>query len=131
LFVERAQAVRPDFQLTTDNSDVVARICVRLDGLPLALELAAARSKTLAPSDLLRLLDRHFDPLTGGPDDAVPRQRTLQPTIVWSSDVPTPARTILPRGDTFLQPSMIVTSCRTRIWAASVRDYPGDCLLVR
>ena len=87
LFVERAQAVRPGLQLTDANARSIAQICVRVDGLPLALELAAARSKTLAPADLLGLLERHFDPLTGGPDDAVPRQRTLRSTIEWSHDL--------------------------------------------
>jgi predicted ATPase/DNA-binding CsgD family transcriptional regulator len=95
LFIERAQAVRPEFQLTTDNIDAVARICVRVDGLPLALELAAARSKTLAPGDLLQLLERRFDPLTDGPDDAVPRQRTLRSTIAWSHDLLTPVERTL------------------------------------
>jgi predicted ATPase len=95
LFVERAQAVRPDFKLTIDNIDAVARICVRVDGLPLALELAAARSKTLAPSELVGLLEHRFDPLTGGPDDAVPRQRTLRSTMAWSHDLLTPAERTL------------------------------------
>ena len=95
LFVERAQAVRPDFQLTVDSVDAVARICVRVDGLPLALELAAARSKTLAPGDLLGLLERRLDPLVGGPDDAVPRQRTLRSTIAWSHDLLTQAERTL------------------------------------
>jgi DNA-binding CsgD family transcriptional regulator len=95
LFVERAQAVRPDFQLTHDNADAVARICIRVDGLPLGLELAAARSRTLAPGDMLGLLERRVDLLTDGPYDAAPRHRTLQSTIAWSHDLLTPAERTL------------------------------------
>jgi predicted ATPase len=98
LYVERAHAVQPDFQLTVDNADAVVRICVRVGGLPLALELAAARSKTLTPGDLLGLLERGFDVLTGGPEDAVPRHRTLASAIAWSHDLLTPVeRTVFRR----------------------------------
>src|SRR5579864_5490503 len=95
LFVERAQAVRPDFRLTAENARPVAQICRRVDGLPLALELAAARSKTLAPGDLLRLLDQGLDVLAGGAADAAPRHRTLIATISWSHDLLTPAERTL------------------------------------
>jgi predicted ATPase/DNA-binding CsgD family transcriptional regulator len=90
LFVKRAQATRPDFSLTSDNASNVAQICIRTDGLPLALELAAARSKTLAPSDLLRVLALGLDLLMTGAPDAAPRHRTLIATIGWSHDLLTP-----------------------------------------
>lgn len=91
LFVERAQAVRPRFRLTADNADEVAEVVRRLDGLPLALELAAARTRLLSPSDLLRRLDRRFELLAGGPRDTPSRQQTLRSTIAWSVDQLRPA----------------------------------------
>jgi len=87
LFIERAQAVKPDFQVTNTNAPAVAEICVRLDGLPLALELAAARIKLLSPQALLARLDRRFQMLTGGARDLPERQRTLRATIEWSYDL--------------------------------------------
>lgn len=87
LFVARAQDARADFVLTDDTSAVVAEICRRLDGLPLALELAAARSKILAPAALLARLDRRLPLLTGGAQDLPERQQTLRGTIAWSHDL--------------------------------------------
>jgi non-specific serine/threonine protein kinase len=87
LFVERARAVRPDFAVTSDNARDVAEICIRLDGLPLALELAAVRMKALAAGNLLALLERRLDPLVVGASDAAPRQRTLRATMSWSHDL--------------------------------------------
>jgi predicted ATPase len=86
LFGERARAVKPDFA----DDDVTLEICRRLDCLPLALELAAARAKTLSTEDLLRRLDRRLPLLTGGPRDAPERQRTLRATISWSYELLTP-----------------------------------------
>jgi non-specific serine/threonine protein kinase len=85
LFVQQARAVRPDFTLTAGNVLDVAKICVRLDGLPLALELAAARSKLLTPQAILdRLASRPLATLVNGSRDLPPRQQTLRQTIEWS-----------------------------------------------
>jgi predicted ATPase/class 3 adenylate cyclase len=84
LFVERARAVRPDFEVTKANSRAVAEICARLDGLPLAIELAAANIRALTPQALLRHLQPRLKLLTGGPLDAPERQRTLRNAIGWS-----------------------------------------------
>ena len=84
LFVERARRVRPDFQLTNDNAEAVAAICRRLDGLALAIELAAARVKILSPSMMLARLDQALPMLTGGSVDLPDRQRTLRAAIEWS-----------------------------------------------
>ncbi|MGH2549599.1 MAG: helix-turn-helix transcriptional regulator, partial [Thermomicrobiales bacterium] len=83
-FVSRARASRPGFSLTETNADTVAQICARLDGLPLALELAAARIRVVAPDGLLSLLSDRLNILIGGPRDAPERQRTLRDTIGWS-----------------------------------------------
>ena len=87
LFVERAQAASPTFALTTENASAVAAICGRLDGLPLALELAAPRIKLLPPSALLARLHHTLPLLTGGGRDAPARQQTLRATIAWSYDL--------------------------------------------
>ncbi|MGH2587939.1 MAG: AfsR/SARP family transcriptional regulator [Dehalococcoidia bacterium] len=84
LFVARAQSVLPSFALTEENAEVVATICARLDGLPLAIELAAARLKLLSPRALLGRLDRRLGLLSGGPSDLPLRQQTLRATIEWS-----------------------------------------------
>src|SRR5205085_4567325 len=84
LFIRRAQSVRPDFQVTNANAPAVAEICVRLDGLPLAIELAAARMKLLSPEALLARLHQPLHVLASGLRDVVARQQTLRNTIEWS-----------------------------------------------
>jgi predicted ATPase len=84
LFVERAQAVKPEFALTRENAPAVAAICARLDGLPLAIELAAARIKLLSPSAMLARLESRLNLLTGGARDLPTRQQTLRGTVDWS-----------------------------------------------
>ncbi|MCC7077960.1 MAG: winged helix-turn-helix domain-containing protein [Acidimicrobiia bacterium] len=87
LFVERASAVRPQFSLMEGTAGAVVDICRRLDGLPLAIELAAARVKTLAPGAIAARLDDRFALLTGGARTELPRHRTLQAVIEWSYDL--------------------------------------------
>lgn len=87
LFVERTRAVRPDFELTAANVDAVAGICAALDGVPLALELAAARIRLLSPEQMLARLDRRLPMLTGGVTDRPERQQTLRRTIEWSTQL--------------------------------------------
>jgi predicted ATPase/class 3 adenylate cyclase len=87
LFVERAAAVRPGFELTTENAAAIAEICARLDGLPLAIELAAATTKILSPAALLARVVQRLPLLGGAARDVPGRQRTLRDTIAWSHDL--------------------------------------------
>ena len=95
LFVDRARLVRPELDLGDDELRGILRICRRVDGLPLALELAAARLRTLSPSQLADRLERSFHILTGGARTALPRQRTLDATIDWSHDMLSDAERIV------------------------------------
>lgn len=90
LFVERAQAADADFRLTQANMDAVAQVCVRLDGLPLAIELAAARSNVLSPQDILARLEHRLPLLRWGAKDLPARHQTLRSAIDWSHDLLTP-----------------------------------------
>jgi predicted ATPase/class 3 adenylate cyclase len=87
LFTARAQAVNGDFALSSENAPYVLQICQRLDGIPLAIELAAARVRVLSPDQIATRLDDRFRLLTGGSRTALPRQRTLQALIDWSYDL--------------------------------------------
>jgi predicted ATPase/class 3 adenylate cyclase/Tfp pilus assembly protein PilF len=87
LFVERAQAVKPDFVATEGNVHAIVSVCRRLDGLPLAIELAAARIRILSPQALMSRLESSLKILTGGAEDLPPRQRTLRNAIEWSYDL--------------------------------------------
>jgi predicted ATPase/DNA-binding CsgD family transcriptional regulator/DNA-binding XRE family transcriptional regulator len=91
LFVERARLADPDFSITEDNAPVIAEICRRLDGLPLAIELAAARTNIFSPQAILSRLQRRLDLLTGGPPNLPPRQRTLRGAVDWSYGLLDPA----------------------------------------
>jgi tetratricopeptide (TPR) repeat protein len=95
LFVSRAKAAQHTFELTNENAPVILEICARLDGLPLAIELAAARVRLLPPMALLSRLERRLPLLTGGPRDAPARQRTLRDAIKWSYDLLAPDEQVL------------------------------------
>lgn len=90
LFVQRARAITPRFQLTEANAHTIAEICIRLDGLPLAIELAAARTRLLSPQALLSRLSHRLEVLTGGARHAPDRQQTMRATVAWSYYLLTP-----------------------------------------
>src|SRR5438105_8110234 len=87
LFLDRARAVRPEFTLSHENSRTVAEICLKLDGLPLAIELATARLRLLTVQALLVGLEHSLKVLTGGPKDAPRPQQTMRGTITWSYEL--------------------------------------------
>ncbi len=95
LFIERARGARPDFVVTTSNGPAIAEICQRLDGLPLAIELAAARVKILPPEALLARLATQLQVLTGGSRDLEERQQTMRATIAWSEALLMPGVKVL------------------------------------
>ena len=95
LFIERAQAVQPSFAVTTANAPAMAQVCFHLDGIPLAIELAAARVRSLSAEEINRRLDQRFRLLTGGARNVLPRQQTLRALIDWSYDLLTGAEKAL------------------------------------
>src|SRR5215212_8988240 len=120
LFVERARAVRPDFSLAEDNAPAVVEICGRLDGLPLAIELAAARIKLLPPQVLLDRLGNRLKILTGGARNLPERQRTLRNAIEWSYE-------LLDEGEKLLFGRLGVFSSGATLEAVeAVCDAEGD-----
>jgi predicted ATPase/class 3 adenylate cyclase len=120
LFVERARAVKPDFEVTNESAPAVAEICVRLDGLPLAIELAAARIKMLPPRAMLQRLGSRLKLLTGGARDLPERQRTLRGAIEWS-------HALLDQGEQVLFARLAVFSGgRTLEAIEAICDAEGD-----
>src|SRR5262249_53662277 len=87
LFVQRSKLARPDFELTANSAPTLASICTRLDGMPLAIELAAARLRSMSVDELHARLDQRFALLTDGSRAALPRHRTLRSVIDWSYDL--------------------------------------------
>jgi predicted ATPase/DNA-binding CsgD family transcriptional regulator len=105
LFVERARSLRPGFEVDAANVSAIAAICRRLDGVPLAIELAASRVTTLSPAEILPRLEDRFRLLTGGSRNAVERHQTLRAAIDWSYDMLDPSeRTLLQRLSVFVGP---------------------------
>lgn len=121
LFIERAVAVKPDFQVTNANAPAVAELCARLDGLPLAIELAAARVKLLPPQAMLARLGSRLDLLASGSRDLPARQQTLRGAIAWSHDLlDEPSRRLFARFAIFVDGA-------TLEWAERVcGDAGGD-----
>ncbi|MGZ6636707.1 MAG: adenylate/guanylate cyclase domain-containing protein [Solirubrobacteraceae bacterium] len=125
LFIERAQAAKADFAVTNENAPAIAEICVALDGLPLALELAAARIRALPPRTLLSRLDHRLKLLTGGAQDLEERQRTLRATIEWSYDLLSG-----PEKKLFARLGVFAAGCRVEAAEAvsEGEDYGQDVL---
>ncbi|MEO5988273.1 MAG: protein kinase, partial [Candidatus Eisenbacteria bacterium] len=120
LFVERARGVSPDFTLDAANAPFVAEVCRRLDGIPLALELAAARVKVLSVEQIAARLDDRFKLLTGGSRTALPRHQTLRATLQWSHDL------LLPPERELLRRLAPFAGGWTLATAARVCDEEGD-----
>ena len=95
LLIDRARSIVPEFAVTEDNSDAVVQLCNQLDGMPLAIELAATRLRALSVTQIVERLDRRFQLLTGGDRTGLPRQQTLRALIDWSCELCTPAEQLL------------------------------------
>ena len=124
LFVERATAAKPDFKLTNANATAVAEICRRLDGLPLAIELAAARVRLLPPQTLLARLDSALHVLTSGARDLPERQRTLRATMEWSFNLLHPDEQRL-----FARFAVFAGGCTLEAAEAVLNEPPVDNVL--
>jgi predicted ATPase/DNA-binding CsgD family transcriptional regulator len=127
LFVDRARNVSPGFDIRPDNLPAIVAICRRLDGMPLAIELAAARASTLSPAEIMARLDDRLRLLTGGPRDADARHRTLRATIDWSYQLLDPSeRKLLQRLSVFAGPvraDAVAQVCgKARLAPADVTD---------
>ena len=117
LFLDRAQSVRPDLVLDSDNAQAIAEICARLDGLPLAIELAAARIKLLPPNAMLPRMANRLNLLTGGARDLPTRLQTMRNAIAWSNDLLTPDEQVLFRRlSVFVRRVHARGSGRSRLW---------------
>jgi predicted ATPase/class 3 adenylate cyclase len=128
LFIQRAQAVRADFEVTSGNAPAVAQICSRLDGLPLAIELAAARVRMFTPEALLPRLERSLDFLTGGARDLPRRQQTLRAAIAWSCDLLSPTERALFRRLAVFRGGFTLEAVEALWRALAAGDDPGDPL---
>jgi len=125
LFIERAQAVKPEFQVTNTNAPAVAEICIRLDGLPLAIELAAARIRLFPPQALLTRLGQRLPLLTSSTRDVPTRQQTLCKTIQWSYDLLTVQEQRL-----FRRLSVFVGGCTWQAIEAVAADLADETMSV-
>lgn len=125
LFLERAMAIKPDFDVTTVNVQTIAMICRRLDGLPLAIELAAARIKLLPPQALLQRLIHPLNVLTGGSQNAPERHQALRNTIAWSYHLLNTVEQQL-----FRRVSVFIGSCSLEAIEALYSSYPDRTMLV-
>jgi predicted ATPase len=127
LFIDRARAIKPDFELTAATAPVVAAITARLDGLPLAIELAVARLRALTAHEILRRLEHRLTLLVGGANDLPPRQQTMRATLAWSLDLLEPAERRL-----FRSLAVFVGGCSLhameRVGADSPDHTGGDVL---